>query len=375
MITVEQLKLLSVRWLRAFERTPSNPDESSAATLQRVAPPSLDVGGEHDSVTAKDEKKTDSVIAISPTEPDVSKSMGCNKQAVDENSSASSQDAPDSPPPYRRPTRTGTGLLKRGLLRWPTTKDVDLSSPPPDYVLYEPKFENLNAAVDLLGATTSRQKKKPPFWGANVLEIWFFLPILCFEVIHYLCTQIVRPFRPAVLLAITSHAWNLRYGRRLSYSKILRLALNHPTYSVARSKDIVLASRILLSTEKPVKPTRGWYIGIGWATLGACSVLIIATELTIQWNGIKGVQNLSSVGQLIPFTLGVGGLLKVIYSAVAERELQELGTFCYFERCSKEGKKEKWKETGDEFMKCRKAFARLQTLPTAPRKVKEAAQV
>ncbi|KAF2804586.1 uncharacterized protein BDZ99DRAFT_502455 [Mytilinidion resinicola] len=41
------------------------------------------------------------------------------------------------------------------------------------------------------------------------------------------------------------------------------------------------------------------------------SLLVIAGELTIQWNGIKGVQGLGSVGQLVPAVIGVGGLFRV----------------------------------------------------------------
>lgn len=41
--------------------------------------------------------------------------------------------------------------------------------------------------------------------------------------------------------------------------------------------------------------------------------LIVQVELTISWNHISGLQNLNTLGQLIPFILGVGGLLKVLW--------------------------------------------------------------
>lgn len=41
--------------------------------------------------------------------------------------------------------------------------------------------------------------------------------------------------------------------------------------------------------------------------------LIVQVELTITWNHIRGLQNLNTLGQLIPFILGVGGLLKVLW--------------------------------------------------------------
>ena len=41
--------------------------------------------------------------------------------------------------------------------------------------------------------------------------------------------------------------------------------------------------------------------------------LIVQVELTISWNHISGLQSLDTLGQLIPFILGVGGLLKVLW--------------------------------------------------------------
>ena len=42
--------------------------------------------------------------------------------------------------------------------------------------------------------------------------------------------------------------------------------------------------------------------------------LVIQVELTIVWNHVDDLKTLSSLGQLIPFILGVGGLLKVIWA-------------------------------------------------------------
>ena len=43
------------------------------------------------------------------------------------------------------------------------------------------------------------------------------------------------------------------------------------------------------------------------------ALLIVQIELTLVWNKVDGLQSLSSLGQLIPFTLGVGGLIKVLW--------------------------------------------------------------
>lgn len=43
------------------------------------------------------------------------------------------------------------------------------------------------------------------------------------------------------------------------------------------------------------------------------ALLIAQIELTLVWNNVGGLQSLSSLGQLIPFILGVGGLIKVLW--------------------------------------------------------------
>ncbi|MCJ1258828.1 hypothetical protein MMC24_006662 [Lignoscripta atroalba] len=55
-----------------------------------------------------------------------------------------------------------------------------------------------------------------------------------------------------------------------------------------------------------------------WVTMAANTVLInialiVQVELTIVWNRIDGLQNLTTVGQIIPFVLGVSGLVKVLW--------------------------------------------------------------
>jgi len=53
--------------------------------------------------------------------------------------------------------------------------------------------------------------------------------------------------------------------------------------------------------------------------LASIAVVIIATELTIFWNSIQGVNDPSSVGQLIPLVLGVGALGHLLLSTVRAR--------------------------------------------------------
>ena len=46
------------------------------------------------------------------------------------------------------------------------------------------------------------------------------------------------------------------------------------------------------------------------------AMVILATELTITWNKIQGVNDTKSVGQLIPLMIGVGGIGHVVLAVI-----------------------------------------------------------
>src|SRR5579862_206702 len=46
---------------------------------------------------------------------------------------------------------------------------------------------------------------------------------------------------------------------------------------------------------------------------------ILAIELTLKWNSVKGVYTLSSAGQLIPFVIGLSGVVQTISCIIDER--------------------------------------------------------
>ncbi len=49
--------------------------------------------------------------------------------------------------------------------------------------------------------------------------------------------------------------------------------------------------------------------------------LVIMIEMTIAWNNILGANSIDSVGQLVPFVIGITGLGNVVYGTVRERLL------------------------------------------------------
>jgi len=48
-------------------------------------------------------------------------------------------------------------------------------------------------------------------------------------------------------------------------------------------------------------------------TLAVATIVIVATELTIEWNGISGVGDISSAGQTIPMIIGIGLVTRILY--------------------------------------------------------------
>lgn len=46
--------------------------------------------------------------------------------------------------------------------------------------------------------------------------------------------------------------------------------------------------------------------------------IILAVELTLFWNAVEGVYNLSTVGQLIPFIIGILGLVRSLHLVIME---------------------------------------------------------
>ncbi len=50
---------------------------------------------------------------------------------------------------------------------------------------------------------------------------------------------------------------------------------------------------------------------------------IAAVELMLDWNHVTGVRQFRSTGQLIPFVIGIAGLIKVIFDTFHERKLSD----------------------------------------------------
>ena len=93
---------------------------------------------------------------------------------------------------------------------------------------------------------------------------------------------------------------------------------------------IAIASDILLSQIPFVKNTKTWIL-MAMCQFYIVGLLVVQVETTIVFNHMEGLNSLSNIGQLIPFLLGVGGLIKVVWGKCCllykgvkeERELEE----------------------------------------------------
>jgi hypothetical protein len=72
-----------------------------------------------------------------------------------------------------------------------------------------------------------------------------------------------------------------------------------------------------------------------WTKLIVAILVIVATELTIDWNNIEGVNSLSGAGQTFPFFIKLGAVLRIVYV-----------TFRYSEEDSEDGSDDSYR-TGE----------------------------
>lgn len=247
--------------------------------------------------------------------------------------------------PELRLRKTVTGLLKRHVLGWKSEEATPVDGP----VEYAPKLEDLLAAETLL---KSLNKIRSPWWRCHYDYLVFSV-----KLVFALASRGVR-LRFLVAVAVYVHTlWSpaLWVPQLESWPQVIFYAVRHPAYHSMSPEDVGLASRILLTVKKRSKFNVKNYVGpfIFWFSI--LSLLVIGTELAIQWNSISGVQNLRSVGQLIPASIGVGGLAKVVWSALFEKE-EELH-LC-FGKCHGDHRRREWREACEMFERAEAAYER-----------------
>lgn len=68
---------------------------------------------------------------------------------------------------------------------------------------------------------------------------------------------------------------------------------------------------------------KSFYLYNAILTLGCCLLFTIAIELAIVWNRIGGLDNVGAVGQLVPAVIGIGGLVKVMWTLWRDRKIDK----------------------------------------------------
>jgi hypothetical protein len=87
---------------------------------------------------------------------------------------------------------------------------------------------------------------------------------------------------------------------------------------------IPLRKRLTSSSSESVsKNRRDVMTSIIMPTANVVSLIysVIGIEMTLQWNHVTGVYTINSVGQLIPFVIGLAGFVKVIYEPLKDVRL------------------------------------------------------
>lgn len=163
-------------------------------------------------------------------------------------------------------------------------------------------------------------------YGLNLLGGWICIYVPTFK---SQCDPQTSAYK-ACLYTLLSATWNNKPPRKLRISMAFYIVAlgQHPMWRWPRFVDrmkhlnekmeppderfLSVASDLQLS-QMPFTVTAGIWTLMAAENLLVIIILIVQVELTISWNNVSGLQSLTTLGQLIPFVLGVGGLIKVIY--------------------------------------------------------------
>ncbi|MCJ1364488.1 hypothetical protein MMC16_003599 [Acarospora aff. strigata] len=122
-----------------------------------------------------------------------------------------------------------------------------------------------------------------------------------------------RRLNPLALIVLFLYIYETRTQPFYRYPWLLHCALTQPSHAEQDWRTLTTVTDILVSREPD--EVRKWYWIPSAVQSGLVSVgLVLSIELTISWNRITNVNNIRTVGQLIPFILGCGGLIKVLWA-------------------------------------------------------------
>jgi hypothetical protein len=367
LITPSRLRTISEKWasdLEMFEPTPNEslspnnlsppkpsrrPSKASTHTASSIGRPASRTQGQNPDVTASGRS---SPAPTGDWKDGIGEKGETSKQESQEPRGSNTPEKPtgasdqaEEKEPELRLRKTLTGRLKRHVLGWSNEETTPGEAP----AKYTPRLEDILLAETLL---KSLNKIRTPWW-----RVHYDYVVVSTKLVLAL---ISRGVRPRFLIAVAVYArtlWSPACWHRQieSWPQVLLHAVRHPAYHRVSPEDIGLASRVLLTVGKPGKFKFQNYCAALFCWFSISSLLVIGTELAIQWNYITGVQNLRSVGQLIPASIGVGGFVKVTWSAFFEKQEEE--HLC-FGKCHGDHRRREWREACEMFERAEMAYER-----------------
>ncbi len=93
---------------------------------------------------------------------------------------------------------------------------------------------------------------------------------------------------------------------------MLEAALHHPCHKRI-SRATLMATIAMHKAQLPDSRPTPHVVWSACVSLAMCVELVLGIELSIYWNGIRGIWNVGAPGQLIPAIIGIRGLVKVVW--------------------------------------------------------------
>ena len=192
-----------------------------------------------------------------------------------------------------------------------------------------PSFANLQSADAYLTAVLKPSTSpSQPLLSIRVphtpLRLTLPSPLSLFPSSNPLPLLTSAPVRLSLLTPLFIHIYYLRQYPTTMYPTFLHHALTSPDHLTLAPS--TLSTYLALHKSSLPRHNRKWYYLPTAAFTFLITVgLILAIELGIRWNHIGDVQSLGTVGQLVPLILGLGGLVKVLWTWVREASRETTG--------------------------------------------------
>ena len=126
----------------------------------------------------------------------------------------------------------------------------------------------------------------------------------------------------AARCVLANHSFKVGQATGLSWPRLMNRMYTLKNQDTVRTnketpawQHMLIASDLRLAQENVDYSTSVWLLQAA-GDFALIAAMIVQIEMTVVWNGVTGLNTLSSLGQLIPFIVGVGSLGKVVWEKV-----------------------------------------------------------